>query len=1252
MAPEIRSRKDDSDRASKSVGFVHAALLATLWVAACGDDGATEPEPVRNRAPTPVGVIAAQTVAVGESVAVDLSGRFADPDGDALTYAATSSDTGVASVSVDSGVATVSGVSQGEATVAVTVRDPGGLSATLEFAVTVPNRAPEARDTISQRSVFVGDSLVVNAAAHFADPDGDSLTYVAASSDATVVSVVVDGSVAIVEAVSQGGATVSITATDPGGLSAELEFDVTVPNRAPTATDTIPRQSVFVGESASVEVALRFADPDGDSLVYEAASSDAAIVAVSMDGGVAAVEAVSQGGATVSITATDPGGLSAELGFAVTVPNRAPEARDTISQRSVFVGDSLVVDAAAHFADPDGDSLTYVAASSDATVVSVVVDGSVAIVEAVSQGGATVSITATDPGGLSAELGFAVTVPNRVPTAADTILQQSVFVGDSTSVDLTSRFADPDGDSLAFAVASSDARIAAASLDGGVVTVAGVSQGETAVTITATDPGGLSATLEIAVIVPNRAPTATAAIPAQSMRVGESVAVEVGSRFADPDGDSLVYEAGSSDVGVAAVSVEGSEVTVSGVAAGRATVEVAASDPGGMSARLSFQVEAVQTGVAILGVDPVVLIEGRTARIEGSEFSPTVADNRVSLGGRRAQVTAATPTSITFDVPRADCLPPRREELRVTVDGETAARSVGVTPRTAEDLELDVGWYRHTYGGNGCVHLPGDASGQRYVIGVTSISENASSLTRVELTGTPGDASVVEALPGPIVAAVADVGGRMRESYDEGVAEALSAGPFLSEADPLRRAPRARASGIPSSSGDARSVGWSSAHDETTERSLELIERLGRPTGPPAMADARRQLEVGDRLAIHVQTSCTDAAQVQAVVRWVGASSIWLDDLGNPASTFSDAELAELDVFYAENVAEVRDDYFGGLSDVDGNRRFLVLITKEVNRTENLLGRVWSGDLFPSLLCPTSNEAEIFYGIAPDPQGVFGGERTKSDLLGRYPALIAHEVTHLAQFNALIYGDAARKTLWEMEGGATLAEQLVGYRLFGHGSGQELGWDALLPLSEKYEWYWDWFAELSMFFGWDLGDGRIARAPEECSWVGRPSDGNSGPCLLDGRAVYGVPSMVLRYAMDRWGEGYRGGERALMRRLTHSPRSGFASLADVSPGWRTEGILADFYISLWNDMRGGESSGMTTWDLEDIFGNSPENFRLEPYASSSSRLRLSGRRVRAGSTVYLEWAPTGPVDPTSVKVASGSGGRVPGHISVWAYRVR
>ena len=601
----------------------------------------------------------------------------------------------------------------------------------------------------------------------------------------------------------------------------------------------------------------------------------------------------------------------------------------------------------------------------------------------------------------------------------------------------------------------------------------------------------------------------------------------------------------------------------------------------------------------------------------------------------------------------------------MAVGAKSDARTVGVTPRSLEDLELEPGWYRYTHAGNGCVHLPGNATGGEYVLGVVSSSENAGSLTGVTLTGTPWDASVVVTESGRIVVA-AD--GEALEEASRSRMAALAQGPFSASA---AFAPQPALPMAPASAGDG--IGeWpvgadtlrmrrARAHDEIMARNEALLRRLGRATRS-ALTHTRRDMQVGDTLTLFADpdVTCSSAGQVRALVRLVGNSSIWLDDLDNPAPTFTDTELANLDAFYATNIKGVHDDYFGGLSDVDGNGRFLVLMTKEVNREPGLGGWVWFGDIVPKTRCPTSNYAEIFYGQVPDPHGVVGAEVSKQDLLEYYPQLIAHEVTHLIQANAGVHLGAGRpdgKTSWEKEGGASLAEQLVAYRLFGHGSGQELGWSAYTASQEGRNWYWRaWVADMAAFFGRDWrGDrtGRISRAPEECSWVGHEREGNSGPCL--GNAVYGVPSMVLRYAMDRWGDDYPGGERALMRRFTASPVVGFNSLMDVSPdrAWRTEAILSDFYIALWLDLQPGRRpSGMSSWNLHDIFSQLPSNWQLQPYTSSSHTPRLTGRRVRAGSSLYLHWTPSRSLNPTSIKVTSPGGGRVPDHISMWALRVR
>ncbi len=1054
----------------------------------------------------------------------------------------------------------------------------------------------------------------------------------------------------------------TVTARDPGGLSAQLTFTVTVPNQAPVTVDDVPPQTIFVGDTASVDVAAYFSDPDGDALTYLVESSDATVVSASVSGSVVSLSAITQGMSTVTVTARDADGLSAQQSIAVTVPNRAPTTLDTIPSQTLLTGQTMELDMLSYFTDPDGDALTFAAASANTGVVSVETGGSTVTIAGVAPGTTRVTVTATDPAGISIQQVFAVTVPNREPVAVDSMPGHALEPRQTVTVDVSPFFDDPDGETLSYTAASSNVGVATVTVDGGSLTVAGVAAGTATITVTATDPGQLTARQRFSVTV-NEAPEVVATIPDLTVTVGETRDWRGADHFRDPDGDTLTYAVASSNAAAVLAATSGGEFDIRAVSAGSAVVTVTASDPGGLSAQLSFRV-TVETPmpVVISGIEPSVLVEGQEARVTGAGFSVTAAQNQVSVGGRSARVTAATRTSLRITVPRADCLPPRQEELRVAVGTMSDARTVGVTPQS---LETEPSEYWYSYGGSGCLHLAGSASRGEYLIGVVSSSEDPASLTGVTLTGTPWDASAVGAEGGRMV--VAAERGAVEEMGQSAMAP-LAQGPFRSAAafdqGPVYPMAGASVGGDPGEwplADDTLRMRRARAHNDIMARNEALLRRLGRATRP-ALADARRELQMGDTLRLYADHdgTCSSAVQVRAVVRLVGNSSIWLDDLDNPAATFTDTELVNLDALYSANMDHVHDAYFGGLSDVDGNGRFLVLMTKEVNRAGGVGGFVWSRDIVSSEYCATSNQAELFYGRVPDPQGSVGDAVAKQDVLDSYPALIAHEVTHLVQSNAHIYGNAAErgwKASWEWEGGATLAEQLVGYRLFGHGSGQELDWSALSPWDERRHWYADWLVEMGQFFGWDYrgdGAGRISGAPEECSWVGTADEGNSGPCLLDSRAIYGVPSMVLRYAMDRWGGDYPGGERALMRRLTQSPARGFASLVDVSPrrAWRPEQILADFYISLWVDLQGWEASGMTTWDLHDIFTNVRESLRLQPYTSSSRTPRLTGRRVRAGSSLYFHWTPTGALRPTSIKVTSPGGGRLPDHISVWALRVR
>ena len=100
------------------------------------------------------------------------------------------------------------------------------------------------------------------------------------------------------------------------------ENEVTVggaSNQAPVATGSIPAQSLTAGQSAQVNVAPFFNDPDGDPLTYTTASSNTAVATVSVSDSILTVSAVALGTATVTVTATDPGELSASQSIPVTV---------------------------------------------------------------------------------------------------------------------------------------------------------------------------------------------------------------------------------------------------------------------------------------------------------------------------------------------------------------------------------------------------------------------------------------------------------------------------------------------------------------------------------------------------------------------------------------------------------------------------------------------------------------------------------------------------------------------------------------------------------------------------------------------------------------------------------------------------------------------------------------------------------------------------------------------------------------------
>ena len=168
------------------------------------------------------------------TVWLELSEYFVDPEGQHLTYGATSSDTTVASIALSADTLAVAAVSEGTATVAVTATDPGGLSVTGDMRIVVtPNRAPVAVEPLPNWSRFSTSSFGFSLRPYFSDPDGDKLIYSAVSSNPGVASVIINsGGIIWMSVRSVGATTISVTATDPGGLRVTSEFEVKIVSKA------------------------------------------------------------------------------------------------------------------------------------------------------------------------------------------------------------------------------------------------------------------------------------------------------------------------------------------------------------------------------------------------------------------------------------------------------------------------------------------------------------------------------------------------------------------------------------------------------------------------------------------------------------------------------------------------------------------------------------------------------------------------------------------------------------------------------------------------------------------------------------------------------------------------------------------------------------------------------------------------------------------------------------------------------------
>lgn len=202
-------------------------------------------------------------------------------------------------------------------------------------------------------------------------------------------------------------------------------------------------------------------------------------------------------------------------------------------------------------------------------------------------------------------------------------------------------------------------------------------------------------------------------------------------------------------------------------------------------------------------------------------------------------------------------------------------------------------------------------------------------------------------------------------------------------------------------------------------------------------ASSAKAVSEGARDSFRVLASLSSTSQyatVSATARCVtGNVAIFVDDRVDGDALPQD----DVDDLCAEfdDVAAWEFEALGEASDVNGDGLVTVLISPQVNMLGALAGGIIGGYFYAADLYArdgvnvTSNEQEIVYALAPDPEGEYGAqispEYYRSEMIS---SVLPHELQHAINFNQHVFvrGGEAEES-WLNEGLSHLVEDLAGY---------------------------------------------------------------------------------------------------------------------------------------------------------------------------------------------------------------------------------
>jgi len=417
-------------------------------------------------------------------------------------------------------------------------------------------------------------------------------------------------------------------------------------------------------------------------------------------------------------------------------------------------------------------------------------------------------------------------------------------------------------------------------------------------------------------------------------------------------------------------------------------------------------------------------------------------------------------------------------------------------------------------------------------------------------------------------------------------------------------------------------------------RSAMLRSMQRTPAGRSAILNLPSTPTVGTFFHLNANgtDACTTAQTHTARVAAVSNNAIIAVDSQAPAGGFADADYVSFAATFDTLIFALDTSAYGAPADLDGNGRVLIFFTQAVNQLTPpgssgfIGGFFFSRDLFPTNLCATSNDGEMFYLPVVDPNSLYNGffkdpVALKVQLYGT----LAHEFQHLINASTRLFithATVPNEEVWLNEGMSHIAEELLYFRESGIAPKSNI---ALATIRSSQ-------AQLDAINNYQIQN--LLRLSEYLKAPGT----NSPYAQNDDLSTRGATYQLLRYSMDE----SSGTNSSYLHALINSQNAGIVNFNTVFSGAFPDiftavqqQVLANFF--------NGSGIGIDTkysfpsWNYRDVIGNG----LLHPTVNPLHMIALSGTTattsvtLTGGGSAYARFgiAPNG-----TAAITSASGG--------------